>query len=81
MNRAPVQSSGHAWLLVGHKERAPDAKPAGTISWAEHVEAWTAYSARYGHEQSAERIAERGGFDYYELREYLGREPTTWSAR
>ena len=54
-------------------------KGAGTISWEEHLLAWSGYSARYGKGQSAERLAERGGFDYAELVEFLGHEPKTWA--
>ena len=40
----------------------------GTIPWDVHLRAWTDYAAATGHwDQSAERIAERGGFDYYEI--------------
>jgi hypothetical protein len=67
--RAPVQPSKR------HN------KPAGTIGWAEHAEAWRAYDKKWRTNQSAERIAERGGFGYGELVEFLGREPTTWKAR
>lgn len=64
--RAPVQ--------VDRKlKRGP-----GTISWEEHLQADSAYSARYGVSQSADRIAERGGFGWSELLEFLGHEPTTW---
>lgn len=56
-------------------------KPAGTIAWEEHEEAWAAYAARYGSRQSAERIAERAGFSYGELVMFLGHEPRTWSVR
>ncbi len=48
------------------------------ISWAEHLEAWYAYSSRYGTRQSAERIAQRGGFGLWELEEFLGRAPRTY---
>lgn len=65
--RAPVQRS-----------REHD-KPAGTIAWWEHEKAWEVYGSRYS--QSAERIAERGGFGYGELLEFLGHAPTTWSVR
>lgn len=51
---------------------------SGTIAWSEHVEAWNAYAMTLGSSQSAERIAERGGFGYSELRMLLGREPSTW---
>lgn len=67
--RAPVQAN------------RGEAKGPGTVSWEEHALAWSAYAARYGTRQSAERIAERGGFCYGELREFLGREPATWSPR
>lgn len=54
-------------------------KQPGTISWEEHLLAYDGYFARFGGGQSAERLAERGGFGYGELREFLGREPTTWA--
>jgi len=53
---------------------------AGTVSWAEHLLAWEAYEKEYPG-QSAERIAERGGFCYNELCLFLGRPPTTWVLR
>jgi hypothetical protein len=56
-------------------------KPPGTIAWSEHVEAWEGYARRYGTGQSAERIAERCGFCFGELVEFLGREPSTWEPR
>lgn len=62
-------------------ERAPvfmDARPFGTIAWAEHLEAFDGYAARFGRGQSAERIAERGGFSHDELCKFLGRAPTTF---
>ena len=69
--RAPVQ--GDYNRATRRYERA------GSIAWAEHVEAWEDYARRYGRDQSAERIAERGGFGYQELVEHLRREPTTWT--
>ena len=68
--RAPVQ--GNHRLPRGTQGRAP-----GTISWEEHLEAWRAYAREFPG-QNAERIAERGGFGYGELVEYLKRPPTTW---
>jgi hypothetical protein len=56
-------------------------KGPGTIAWAEHLEAYSGYSARYGSGQSAERLAERAGFCYGELVEFLGHEPKTWVPR
>lgn len=55
--------------------------PAGTISWAEHEEAWLGYAERFGAHQSAERIAERHGFCWNELVRFLGHEPKTWRPR
>jgi hypothetical protein len=72
--RAPVQ--GQRSLGAGQPGYGP-----GTISWAEHLQVWSGYAARYGIRQSAERIAERGGFGYTELVEHLGHEPTTWEPR
>lgn len=56
-------------------------RPAGTISWDEHLEAWKVYDEKFRSDQSAERIAQRGGFSYEELVEFLGREPETWRPR
>lgn len=53
----------------------------GTIDWEEHERVWTAYAAKYGGYQTAQRIAERGGFSYAELVEFLGHDPTTWKPR
>ena len=53
-------------------------KPAGTVAWWEHALAWKAYHKKYHGNQSAERIAERGGFCYGELTDFLGHEPETW---
>jgi hypothetical protein len=52
--------------------------PAGTITWAEHLEAWYAYDRKWRCGQTAERLAERGGFSFNELCELLGHAPTTW---
>lgn len=73
--RAPVQSE-YANPAKGRKAIGP-----GTVAWSEHLEAYAGYSGRYGTSQSAERLAQRGGFGYYEMVEFLGHEPTTWSAR
>jgi hypothetical protein len=53
------------------------AMPPGSISWEEHMEAWREYAEHYPG-QSAERMAERGGFGHYELRLFLKREPRTF---
>lgn len=72
--RAPVQHNREGGIRKGvaYGPHGP-----GTISWAEHEEAWAVYGALYSG-QSAERIAERGGFGYVELVDFLGRNPTTW---
>lgn len=72
--RAPVQGDRHA------TDRTKD-RAAGTVSWAEHLLAYSNYSARYGRDQSAERLAERGGFGYIEITGHLGHEPKTWTPR
>jgi hypothetical protein len=66
--RAPVQ--GDRGVRQG--------KGPGSIAWHEHEEAWAGYAREFGTGQSASRVAERGGFSYYELTLYLGREPSTW---
>lgn len=75
--RAPVQ--GDSW----RPPRIPcvPRRPAGTISWEEHLEIYERYAARYGRDQSAERLAQRGGFGYGEATELLGRQPATWRPR
>ena len=74
--RAPVQADRHRSKLI----KLPGTV-AGTVAWDEHLQAWRAYAAKYGSDQSAERIAERGGFGYAELGALLGREPKTWLPR
>jgi hypothetical protein len=79
--RAPVQGyiSPVRLRRLGRAEQPGDFP--GTISWAEHEEAWRDYAKRYGKDQSAERLAQRGGFGYAELVEHLKRAPTTWRPR
>ena len=72
--RAPVQGDDGR-----PKDRAK--RGAGTIAWSEHLLAYSAYSTRYGSDQSAERLAQRGGFGYDELILFLGREPETWEPK
>lgn len=74
--RAPVQGEHFMRTDGGRK-----AVPHGSVAWTEHEEAYVAYAAKYGRSQSAERLAERGGFGYWEMTDLLGHEPTTWSAR
>lgn len=53
----------------------------GSITWAEHLQAYSGYVARWGGGQTAERLSERGGFCYGELVDLLGHEPKTWEPR
>lgn len=76
--RAPCQAEGNHHLRETHPERHKLAHPQGTISWEEFLEAYKAYSKRYGKEQSAETLAARGGFGYIEIIQFLGHEPKTW---
>jgi hypothetical protein len=45
------------------------------------MEAYAEYAERFGRGQTAERLAERGGFGYAELVYYLGHVPKTWRKR
>ena len=64
---APVQGDG--------------SHPPGTVAWSEHLSAWEAYRAKYGNDQSAARIADRGGFSYGEIAAFLGHAPATWEPK
>lgn len=66
MKRAPVQGT--------HSKKIPP----GTIEWTEHEEVYAVYALQFGRSQSAERIAERGGFGYEEAEKLLGRPLKTW---
>jgi len=80
MTKADMEMNRKAPVQATHGP--PDKRrPAGWITWAEHLEAWEAYQRKYGSSRSAQRIAERGGFCWYELNEFLGREPQTWEPR
>lgn len=72
--RAPVQGGDRG--REGKKGWGP-----GAVAWWEHLLAWSGYAKSNGRGQSAERMADRGGFGYGELTEYLGHEPTTWEPR
>ena len=61
--------------------RAPvNGPPGGSVAWSEHVEAWKTYHEQHPG-QSADRIAERGGFGWEEFKMFAGHYPTTWSER
>lgn len=72
--RAPVQG-----YYPGERHQRKPGEPGygdGSISWEEYLLAHAAYARTSW--QSAEQLAQRGGFGWFELVEYLGREPTTW---
>lgn len=79
--RAPVQADSGSHLPLDHKYRPEGCMGPGSISWKEHLEAHSMYASLHRSEQSAERIAERGGFSYSELCDYLGHKPKTWEPR
>jgi hypothetical protein len=72
--RAPVQEEAMQNKQTWRTRRIPN----GSIAWEEHLQAHQQYCAWYGSSQSAERIAERGGFGVFELICLLGRPPLTW---
>jgi len=78
--RAPVQGDGQYCLREDDRRRA-GARCPGSVAWWEHEAAWLGYAKRFpgcARDQDAKCIAERGGFGYSEMTEYLGHEPTTW---
>lgn len=52
---------------MSDEKRAPVQGYSAGIPWLLHLRVWDAYAAKYGRDQSPERIAERGGFGVYEL--------------
>lgn len=72
--RAPVQGDYRYRARGPHPLRVP----SGTIAWSEHLAVFELYAKRYSVEQTAERIAERGGFGYGEIQALTGAAPTTW---
>ena len=55
---APIQMPHHGSVPHGIRFRVP---------WRIHVKAWEKYAEFFGKSQSAERLAERGGFSLEEL--------------
>ncbi|GAA2867023.1 hypothetical protein GGQ99_001347 [Aminobacter niigataensis] len=47
--------------------RAPVQGYSAGIPWSLHLRAWDVYAKKYGRSQTAERLAERGGFGTQEL--------------
>ena len=73
----PTCTCGRRAPLQG--ESQPNPVPRGTISWAEHLECHAAYAVHHPG-QSAERMAERGGFGWREFVNFTGHEPKSWRA-
>jgi hypothetical protein len=78
--RVPVQGDG-SWHLRLDDPRREGANVPGTMTWDEHLEVYAIYAGRYGNSQSAERLAERGGFSKGEAEELIGRPLRTWEPR
>lgn len=53
------------------RSKAPVQGYSAGIPWSLHLRAWDAYAKLYGRQQSAERLAERGGFGTTELDEFV----------
>jgi hypothetical protein len=60
----PQPSEGRMFPVMYQRKDAPGPT---RIPWSVADKAYSAYSARYGHSQSLERLAERGGFGAGEL--------------
>lgn len=65
--RAPVQggckwSEVPAWFCTKWRTESDVRVPYGTIPWEDHLRLYELYAARFGHNQTPERISERGGF-------------------
>ncbi len=71
--RAPVQGE-RGW----DTRLYPDAKPPGSIDWDEHLAIYEIYAAKFGRSQTAECLADRGGFGYLEIVYLTGEPPKTW---
>lgn len=74
MKKAPVQGDRRLSRFA-----RPCLVPDGWIDWDEHLAVYEVYAKRFGRGQSAERIAERGGFGYREIELLTGKAPVTWT--
>lgn len=66
---APIQPDISFWKIP-----ALESSSYAAIPWEEHVEIWKNYNA-YGYTQTAERIAERGGFGIKEAAKFYKMNP------
>jgi hypothetical protein len=66
-------------IMLGSEEAGEDSGPrivpvqgySAGIPWSMHLRAWDVYARKWGRSQSAERLAERGGFHVDELDEFI----------
>jgi len=63
---------------VAPEEHNSTGRGPGTISWAEHLQAWSALRPALQQALPAEQLAAQGGFSYDDLTALLGHEPLTW---
>lgn len=56
---------------AGERKMAPVQGYSAGIPWSLHREAWDAYAKKYGKNQTAERLADRGGFGTEELDDFI----------
>lgn len=81
MTERRVVTQGEGPYVLPVKRWPTGTMGPGTISEEEHQEIWEKYRAKYNNDQSAARIAERGGFGYWEAAALLGHEPVSWRPR
>lgn len=75
--RVRVQGDEGYWLPVHRWDDKRKPQFPGTCAWREHLIIYETYAKKYGRNQSAFRLSQRGGFSYYEAIG-LGHEWTTW---
>lgn len=68
----------HPDLLRRVKVEGKTWRTGGTIDWEEHLKAWKRYDTIYHNGQSADTIANRGGWHIDDLIEYLGHHPKSF---
>lgn len=56
--------------IIGECRPRGGGDPYGSVPWSVAERAYAGYSARYGTQQSMERIAARGGFGHAEMDQF-----------
>lgn len=56
--------------IIGTYRPRGGGEPYGCVPWSVAERAYAGYSARYGTQQSMERLAERGGFGHSEMDQF-----------